>query len=1711
MFLPGISSVLTFASLTVRPLFLSLIENHILEIPASALRPALKAVILALLPGLEEESSDEFERILQILNRIKRRLSESYQDQPTERNGVTTDAEADLIRRSGYFWQCLFLASITGPSRRTGSLAYFNRYLPKISSNVTSEVHVVDAITSPEPGLLIRCFATGLTDDHQLVQRGFLDMLVSHLPLNAAVFQSKIKYEDKVVLFDAAVRVVLRRDMSLNRRLFSWLSPPEDHRSIESNPDQFALPMGTKKDHRVNSKPSPKSYGPVYFKQHGANALVKCLQNMVNANPTNPSDRARPFRIALSLMDRPEIASAIVSALFMPLMRSVQSFQSVANSDDFNDVFRSANAFFDGVNGTIVWGQLLELLEVRSSDEHASERILLARFIVDHFNVQGEEMLRHVPAICLALLLIIRREQECAPLDYSRNVSGLLNDLLDLLPHSRVPSSLTNERVDHSDGHGASLPSSDEIFREIRAFYKQAEENNESPRFPVNTIEGYLMKETLASLLYHLKTDSSGLNLADRILTLKRLLAKSHTNPDLRNANLTDHILNRLQIKPAEEPPIPLSILASLTSLATSLYTSHQPGLYINSEGIQSIIRALVDHVWKYLDPSLPQHQVEAARIFWQLQTIAWRWRSVESKIASLMNQAFTKRNVNEPETSDEAVAKFGVLWSHTHSLNLSARKGLRSLEDTYADPKAHLSSMLQRPLLITISMLSETSNEAYPATRAWVQSLSKPLLEQLYLTILEPIAASRLGILMLELSDEAQRGEGPEKIDLTEFEAPNDADVETFKWSFRQMTYILSAVSKDQWSGFTRTPMPSSAQSTLLHQGGEKTHDPCSFYTLLVTVCLRVLSFPSLQIQALFFLQQLSDWPYSGQLVDLKVDSGLIRQLEISFSSPKKFQNMLIDVLSTVLRIKGSNAGKIQHSRRSISKDLANGIMRRLSTSSEVENRPSLIGKPPDKLLDCLLKGISSDNARGSLDKWIDLFCDCLPLYSGLIFQDLLKINGSLCSQLRGAFSKLELAFNETSYMDEENVPKTLSSLLNGLESCLAFAHDRLSETQDSFDTTLSPDQTQGFFGNMVSGVFSGEASQIRNALANNRLTVILCFQDTIRVCFSLWSWESLGLPNQSLPLDPNTSFRAVSLRLRNRSRQILEGLFSAEPLECLETAIEMWIRFLRTKSETEADIVLNLLHTLEGSRPKNAIPAIFNATYSRTNPSALDASRKSSVTTSLTDTDMMTFLIAYTRSLEDDVLNEIWIDCTTFLHDVLSNPMPQRQILPRLLEFISVLGSKLENTNFGEVRKMRRELGDLFLRLLTAIFTIKPPGLSQDPILKSDKALPDMDPLEPNNVTQILDRNFSAFTSLLGETDRMALAVANITSSMIGPAFRSRHFPQNVSSELLLLTQKMSKIPGTAKHWRKDLNDAFNDPRFFQTSAALIKTAWLDLLRQLVVTDKDRFNELLSRLIAPSAAGMMFGVGATAARLDADRKTQYTFRRIALLTLATEQESFVGILPQILTKLDELSAATHVSSPSSATRADMFMLLRALVLQCSPIHLGSFWPFISYEVQRALSSLLPGGESETYNQTSILQAAKLLDVLLLLRPDEFQLQEWLFITDTVDAIYRPDNWHPVAIADELSIAMNESGYSSTTPQVQSQAARDLKRPWLCSDATRSGEDVLKLLRPFLNQLSIHAFERAYDTAGAVDLVACRDDLLEDLMCESLVEGSAS
>lgn len=90
---------------------------------------------------------------------------------------------------------------------------------------------------------MIRAFAAALEDDNLLVRRSALDMLLQTMRVDSAAIK-RAQPEDATILMKAAIGVVLRRDLSLNRRLYTWLLGPDEKSEAQlAYLQQYALQL----------------------------------------------------------------------------------------------------------------------------------------------------------------------------------------------------------------------------------------------------------------------------------------------------------------------------------------------------------------------------------------------------------------------------------------------------------------------------------------------------------------------------------------------------------------------------------------------------------------------------------------------------------------------------------------------------------------------------------------------------------------------------------------------------------------------------------------------------------------------------------------------------------------------------------------------------------------------------------------------------------------------------------------------------------------------------------------------------------------------------------------------------------------------------------------------------------------------------------------------------------------------------------------------------------------------------------------------------------------------------------------------------------------------------------------------------------------------------------------------------------------------------
>lgn len=1301
VWLPGLAPVLSFASLSLRPSFLTLIETFVLTLDAKSLRPALKSLILAILPGLEDETSEDFDRTVKIVDCL--------------RNGNTTSqvfsSTPDYGPGDGFFWQCFFLATISSASRRAGALAYMIKRLPKLGSPAeaslapsaaSTELSDSDeSVVSPEPGLLIRCFAAGLMDEHMLLQRGFLDLLVTHLPLNSSVLTQRVDASDLERLATAAIGVVVRRDMSLNRRLWSWFLGPQGGSNDESE-----MMSSDSKDQGQESNGFRS--GSSYFSDFGLRPLVNGLLGSFHQKDQSVFEAARPFRICLSLMDRGEIGRLLVPQIFRPSMERAFFFDQFRTRDEFQEVLRSATSFFDGIESGAIWKEMHSLLILAlkhggHSDNDRLEILKLVGFIMDHFNVREEEMITiHIPLVSISLINLLSQGIS----NIASGLEGLSDQVLEMaiLILDKLVSAISDSsqaRLNQS----VSNPQEpvDTPVHTIEKFYDLHNGNIAlmPPPYDIATTRQLLVEGAMKLASQCLKLHKGLRFLESTPLKVTSVLLNKLPNGEYSNTLELLHTfqenLKKPRLSDSHSGATQFPTVAAMVQVLSQLSSSGAFVLDPLPPTLSGLLADLVGNTWAYLTPSSPRYHIEGVHCLWQLHKLSGKNSIVEATLTA----STVGRHIQREAQADklESARRFAVLWNHTIHTD---EAGVRNRESTWSkresipfpsvasgNPEYQL--LLHRPLFLLLDTLGTEHTEVYHQVRSWISSM--PDLVFVFDLLLTKLAESSYAL--LNPNETAQDEE-------SQMQISNEDHTRETLYFMEHILTLLRLSTQNVWSTLTES-------RTFLPSASDIMSDENSFQVSIALASLQILeasiastrrraSSTAIQHNALAILQCLLQGPNGADMRNLTVDEALVEILRKNTPGDNPNSSLQIALLDTILpavrlRVLGvSPSGNVQAYPKSPGPAMFGHVA--ATHSSEIFNPlADQAIAPPANLMKCLQEGISAASSFYALDHWIHSLIEVLPFYADSLFQTLIPLVECFCAQIKSSFGEITATFAGEASKTSNTSEQTLTALLSGLEHILASAHNQLSLEESQLALSKPAEQAQGFFGNVVSGVFSSDVQKTRSALANTRLTVLLCVHDVVRMCVMIWTWSAPRKVSQQDYVGCVTH-NYVSVRLRNKSRRILDRMYTAEALECLETLVDIWAQPSVIVDGTKSSSVITLISGLDGGRPKNTMPAIFNAIYSRNNPAAIDATRTSTLTFDVTDVELSQFLVQYALSLDDDAMDEIWTDCMTFLRDVMANPLPHHAILPNLLVFLLTLAEKIERTNFGEQRRLRREL---------------------------------------------------------------------------------------------------------------------------------------------------------------------------------------------------------------------------------------------------------------------------------------------------------------------------------------------------------------------------------------------------------------------------------
>ncbi|PVD28894.1 hypothetical protein C0Q70_11489 [Pomacea canaliculata] len=377
----GLFPLLAYAAMSVKPVLLTVYEKHFVLL-GRQIKPGLNGLLLGLLPGLEEGAE--------------------------------------------------YFDSVRLPAT-TFLLNHFNK-----RSTMEDQLHMMGL----DIDLVVQAMCSALQDCSVLVQRSMLDFLLLAFPMH----NGQLTRNDLSTVVEAAINVVLRRDMSLNRRLYLWFLGNSAMHSQAVTTNSTSETASFTRRVRADSSSTTSEMDLSYFHTFSKELLVMALKRKLSTAGEEEKQGEdghlpilKPFRILISLLDKPEIGPVIIEDVLLSVFRSLYRWGSkgeAANSSSeaanaqttsalclrdskhIDELIKTANLLFGSFESYFIWeflGRLfssaceqtrlrsqrsvLTLPNENEDDVHIKELCNIVEFLLDviSLDVYPETTTEHVP------------------------------------------------------------------------------------------------------------------------------------------------------------------------------------------------------------------------------------------------------------------------------------------------------------------------------------------------------------------------------------------------------------------------------------------------------------------------------------------------------------------------------------------------------------------------------------------------------------------------------------------------------------------------------------------------------------------------------------------------------------------------------------------------------------------------------------------------------------------------------------------------------------------------------------------------------------------------------------------------------------------------------------------------------------------------------------------------------------------------------------------------------------------------------------------------------------------------------------------------------------------------------------------------------------------------------------------------------------------
>lgn len=341
----GIFPFVQNASINVKITTITLFEKHYIPLNAR-LQPCVSGLIVALLPCIEDDKSQVYDRVCALLVNISHCVGERAFCYAL----WVAILKTSRVRLPALMCWVMIVERAIRTSAGPSLGAEVSQDLNQMSSATLAQDDVIgsldvlsDDVEKFVPGrgaLILQALETSFESSNNLVKRAALDALIQFLPMNSHVFSA----ESKVELVRFVLRLLNKHDWSLTRRITNFFT--------------------------ANASADVDQEGLLYFSKHVRCHIVWSFRADFTHAERAPVNVVA-FKTLINLLDALDCtAESVMEDLIIPILIYIEHKRR--SVETATTAIAQGKMLFDPqlVNPSWVWSQLLHLWSEQSSSRH---------------------------------------------------------------------------------------------------------------------------------------------------------------------------------------------------------------------------------------------------------------------------------------------------------------------------------------------------------------------------------------------------------------------------------------------------------------------------------------------------------------------------------------------------------------------------------------------------------------------------------------------------------------------------------------------------------------------------------------------------------------------------------------------------------------------------------------------------------------------------------------------------------------------------------------------------------------------------------------------------------------------------------------------------------------------------------------------------------------------------------------------------------------------------------------------------------------------------------------------------------------------------------------------------------------------------------------------------------------------------------------------